>query len=289
MQIDPHIKVAIERRLNANITHVLSVSGGSINDAYKIHSNKGFYFLKVNSQTPDDMFSKEAVGLKLLNQFFIGGKVPEVIDHFRTNDGKHYLILEWISEGKKAVTFYDTLAAALAEMHRNQSEWFGLNHDNYIGKLPQSNRKHKNWGDFYIEERIRPQIKLLITSGKCNASVEKRVDVIAQKIHSLFPDEKPSFLHGDLWSGNFMCNDKSQPVLIDPAVYYGNREMEIAFTHLFGGFSQRFYEIYHRTWPLSPGFNERIQLYNLYPLLVHANLFGGSYMSRSLTILSKYA
>ena len=177
----------------------------------------------------------------------------------------------------------------LGRLHKSTSDYFGLDYDNYIGKLPQSNTKHSNWFDFFALERIEPQVRMGIESGKLSRPILKSVEGFYKKLGSILPTEKPALLHGDLWSGNFMFTKSGGVSIYDPAVYYGHREMDLAMTRLFGGFSANFYEGYNEQFPLSGGFDSRVSIYNLYPILVHANLFGGSYCRQAENIINRYA
>lgn len=280
----------LENILNIKILGTRSVSGGDINQALLLEcdDNKR-YFLKYNSHAGKDMFEKETLGLKLLDQDNIDIRIPEVIhtgyiDSINTG----YLVLEYIQTGREDRHFFSRFGQQLAEMHHITNDHFGLDHDNYIGRLPQSNHWHEKWLDFFIEERINPQLKKAIDSRRLSNSLASQFEVLYSTLPDLFPNEPASLLHGDLWSGNFMCSDQQDIVLIDPAVYFGNREIELAFTKLFGGFDHKFYEAYEASNPLQPGFDERKDIYNLYPLLVHTNLFGGSYANSVINIVSQY-
>ena len=165
---------------------------------------------------------------------------------------------------------------------------FGLDHDNYIGSLPQSNHQHTSWVEFFIEERLEKQIALAKNSGALNNSTIQQFNNLFKRLKEIIPEEKPSLLHGDLWNGNYMLAADGCACLIDAAVYYDHREMDLAMTRLFGGFPEEFYESYHETFPLSSGFEERVDIHNLYPLLVHVNLFGGSYISQVKSVLSRF-
>ncbi|MDE0470602.1 MAG: fructosamine kinase family protein, partial [Ekhidna sp.] len=196
--------------------------------------------------------------------------------------------LEWINGGVISDQFWASLGGQLAIMHQTDAGKFGLDHDNYIGELPQSNAQHERWTDFFITERLEPQLKF----AKDTHLVDKPILDGFQKLYNcldrLVPKESPSFIHGDLWSGNFLCNANQKPVLIDPAVHYGHRETELAFTTMFGGFQQIFYDVYMEQYPLEKGFEERIHIHNLYPLLVHLNLFGSSYLNEIKRTLKKF-
>lgn len=279
------IQHTIQDSLNDSITRVKSIHGDDINESAKIELESGDkLFVKWNNSAPDSMFSAEAKGLALLNDAGTHLKIPD--SKLQKN---HFLVLEWIDEGGgKTNSAYD-FGVELAKLHQNSSNSFGLDHDNFIGRLPQSNQQHSNWPDFYAIERIEPQVKMGVESGKLTRSVLRDVQKLYSKLGSIFPTEKPALLHGDLWSGNYMFTKSGNASIYDPAVYYGHREMEIAMTRLFGGFSANFYEGYNNEYPLEPGFEDRVNICNLYPILVHANLFGGSYSRQAENIINRYA
>jgi len=268
------------------LDQVQRLGGGCINEAARIKSGSNSYFLKWNTAQEMDMFKKEAEGLKKLNESSLF-KIPKVLG-VGIREDKSYLLLEWIDEGIKSDPFWKDFGQKLAKLHQVSSQSFGLDHDNYIGKLPQSNKQHQSWVDFFITERLEPQLKLAHTNGYIDNQVLKGFEPLLSTLDQLIPDEQPSLLHGDLWGGNFLCNAESQPVLIDPSVHFGHRETELSFTTLFGGFNQIFYDAYQNEFPLEPGFEERIEIHNLYPLLVHVNLFGTSYLSGIRQTLSKF-
>jgi protein-ribulosamine 3-kinase len=264
-----------------------NVSGGSINQAVKITSGKGNFFLKWNSSAPEDFFTKEAEGLSLLRSANSALRVPEVIVTGKpVNNRPGFLLMEYIEEGRIGDSF--AFGAELAKLHQTTAPKFGLETDNYIGSLPQSNRMHNDWQDFFSKERIKPQLKMAIDSGKMDRSLLAHWDRLASRLDELLPPTKPSLIHGDLWGGNYLFDSTGKATLIDPAVYYGHSEMDLAFSKMFGGFSGDFYEGYESVAPLEPGFSERVPIYNLYPLLVHVNLFGGHYTSQAAQLLKKY-
>lgn len=252
------------------IASYLKVSGGCINQAAKISTDYGNYFIKWSAGT--DHFEIEVKGLKLLQEN-ASLRVPDVLG-FGTINKHSYLLLEWMDQGKPQPSSWQTLGRSLAQMHQVTNKQFGLDHDNLIGRLHQSNRMRPNWSEFFIQERLMPQIKLSEAKGLINNELIKRFDALFMKLHDLVPEEKPALLHGDLWSGNFLFDTNGLPVLFDPAVHFGHRETEIAFTQLFGGFDDRFYDTYNESFPLDAGFENRADIHNLYPLLVHVNLFG---------------
>lgn len=260
-------------------------SAGHINTIAKLQTNKGVFILKWNHEELSP-YKEEFKGLQLLDslsQF----KVPEPL-HFGSNLSVNYLLMEFIPETPKTIKFWINLAESLATLHAQSNTHFGLDHDNYIGALPQSNKFHDNWIDFFINERLEPQIGLAYYEGLVDLSYLKNFQRIYPKLPTLIPKELPALLHGDLWSGNILATSDDMPALIDPAVYYGHREMELAFTKLFGGFESIFYATYSEIFPLQSGFQIREEIYLLYPLLVHANSFGPSYLTKVSHILKKY-
>jgi len=175
----------------------------------------------------------------------------------------------------------------LATLHKTTQEDYGLDNNNYMGSLEQVNHKKKSLIDFFIECRLIPQIEM--AGNKLSKSDHEMFEALYKRLPSILIDEQPALVHGDLWSGNFMIGNKGQPVLIDPAVAYSSREVDIAMSRLFGGFDSVFYSSYEETYPTAPGLEERIDIYNLYPLLVHVNLFGGGYYQQVKNILNRFA
>ncbi len=269
--------------IQEDIISIVPVGGGSINNTYKVTTSDKVCFVKVNRNIPDDFFEKEAEGLSLLSKT---NKVrtPEVIFI-----GRNLLVLEFIERGRESKDYWGNLGQRLADIHKVAASSFGLDHHNYIGSLEQINSWHSNWPEFFVERRLLPLANQAYAKGRLEKRGVELIEHLSKKINTLLVHEKPSLLHGDLWSGNVMADLSEAPVLIDPAVYYGNREIEIAFTTLFGGFDSSFYESYQESFPLEKNFDKRIDLYNLYPLLVHANLFGGGYANSVMTILRRFA
>jgi protein-ribulosamine 3-kinase len=261
----------------AKIESVEHVGGGCINSSAKIATNRGSFFIKWNSSTRAEMFQREVEGLEIL-QASNTIKIPTILG-LATIDQNTFLLLELIESKQTAPSFWVDFGQKIAQMHRKSSMHFGHDHSNFIGSLDQSNKKHQDWASFFISERIVPQLKLAESSRKIDGTFLRKFDTLFSKLADLIPKESPSLLHGDLWSGNFLCGEESKPVIFDPAIYFGHREMEIAFTRLFGGFDNRFYTSYQKEFPLEWGFEDRIDIHNLYPLLVHVNLFGTSYLS----------
>lgn len=279
------IQETIQKNFNETATQVDSVHGGDINEGARIKLDSGdILFVKWNTDAPDSMFEAEAKGLTLLSEAKTDLLIPDV-----KLQKDYLLVLEWIEEGGGKPKSAYNFGVDLAKLHQNTSDAFGLGHDNFIGRLPQSNQQHSNWPDFFALERIEPQVKMGIESGKLTRSIFRDVQKLYAKLGSIFPTEKPALLHGDLWSGNYMFTKSGGTSIYDPAVYYGHREMELAMTRLFGGFSANFYEGYNDVFPLEPDFKDRVNICNLYPILVHANLFGGSYSRQAENIINRYA
>lgn len=263
------------------------VFGGDINLAAEITTNSGRFFIKWQNQQCGDLFIKEQHGLETIEKS--GAiKTPKIIgnDHL---GGKSFLILEWIEKTQPTPKFWENFADQIAQLHQKTQSKFGLDTDNYIGKIPQVNTPHRNWIQFLIKNRLEHQVKIAVNNGSLSLEIAKRFEKFYPKLNDLLTDESPALIHGDLWSGNFACIDNDTPVVFDPAVYFGHREMEIAFTQLFGGFDNTFYLTYKEAYPLTPGFENRSLIYHLYPLLVHHNLFGGAYIQKALAIIKRFS
>jgi protein-ribulosamine 3-kinase len=270
-----------------NISSYRPAGGGCINYAYVLNTNRGKYFIKLNdaSRYPG-MFEKEFLGLNLLiNSGTI--KLPGPCCYGEAGSFS-YILMEYIDSSPPGPDFWKNFGGSLAALHRHSADYYGLDHDNYMGSLPQCNRKHPEWIPFFVEERLEAQLIVARNSDWIDEASAQKFSALFGKIASLLPAEPSSLLHGDLWSGNYMVSSAGLPCLIDPAVYYGNREVDIAMTKLFGGFSDDFYRSYDEAFPLTAGWRERTDLYNLYPLLIHLNLFGGSYWHDIKRILDYY-
>ncbi len=283
------LREAVRELLGEPLHSVQSVSGGSINRAAKITVEGGkTFFLKWNDSAAADMFPKEQKGLELLQSAKSGLRIPEIYGTGSTDAGTDFIVIEYITEGSAASGSHRRLGERLAALHKNTRERYGLDHDNYIGRLQQSNNRHESWVDFFVEERLQPQLRMAMDSSKFSSPPNKNFQRLFGKLPDLLSDEPVSLLHGDLWGGNYFFDADGEPAVYDPAVYYGNREIELAFTHLFGGFSREFYDAYQEAYPLRSGFAERKDIYNLYPLLVHTNLFGQSYARQVERIVKRF-
>ena len=263
------------------------VGGGSINETYRITAGERSFFCKINSlATFPSLFTCEQKGLDLLAQQAII-RVPEVAVCAHAGN-EQILIMEWIEQGLKTSTFWQTFGEQLAALHHVQGGSFGLNTDNYMGALPQNNQPTDNWIDFFIHQRLQPQVQLAINRRLMEPAHAHLFEKLYQQLGSIFEVEPAALLHGDLWSGNFLCDDTGKPVLIDPAVYYGHRCIDLAMTTLFGGFDALFYESYQYHFPLPSNYRQQWEVCNLYPLLIHLNLFGKSYLADILNTIRRY-
>lgn len=272
------------------VDHVIKeyqfVAGGCINNAVKLSTSNGDFFLKWNESTPQDMFEKEYDGLKLLRK---ANQLPAPEPFlYGTHLGKPYLLMEYMPKHRQADDYWELMGRQLAGLHQVTNAKFGLEYNNYIGKLPQRNTACDRWLEFFIEHRLEVQLGLAIYNGHIDSAYAEKFRKLYKILLNELPEEPPSLLHGDLWSGNVMPGLAGMPTIFDPAVYFGHREMEIAFTRLFRGFDPDFYLAYNEAYPLTPGFTERADIYNLYPLLVHLNLFGSGYISGIERTLKKY-
>jgi len=281
------IETHLSKILGNDLHNIRSVSGGSINQAYKISDGSFEYFLKLNAAAPADFFIKEAEGLRELKKAGTELIIPDVIAAEEASE-KHpgFLLMEFVPLSRSGDSF--AFGAGLAKLHQTKREHFGLESDNYIGSLPQKNSAHDNWLSFFSECRIEPQLKMAIASGKLQSGILHNWERLLSKLSDMIPDCSPSLLHGDLWGGNYLFDEDGSAVLIDPAVYYGHPEMDLAFSKMFGGFSADFYRGYESVKPLESGFEERVQIHNMYPLLVHVNLFGGHYTNQFISILNRF-
>ena len=279
-EIKRRIITQLGNALNTTITvnGESSIVGGCINNAIKINTNKGDFFVKWNTNSKANMFQTEYNGLKVLKDTNTI-RIPNVLCF-----DDDFLIIEFIPPSNPNNAFWEVFGQKLALMHKQTHSKFGLDFDNYIGSLYQDNTQNKNWTEFFIQNRLQAQLSI----GNFSGTLLSDFDKLFQKLPNLFPNEKPALLHGDLWNGNFLAKNGDTPMLIDPAIYYGNREMDIAMSNLFGGFNSDFYFAYNESHPLENGWEERIQICNLYPLLVHVNLFGGAYINQVKNILSYY-
>ena len=274
------------------VARVNPVSGGCINQVVQIESRQNSYLLKWNHRPLSGMFAAEAAGLHLLKTTK-SIRVPEVLSIGENSGGINYILLEWIEPEQQKVRLDQALLGSqLASLHRQLSPqgMFGLDHDNYIGSNRQFNGWKADWIEFFRDKRLQPQIEMAVQQGLVTGNRLTKLRYVANNLNIWLSSEKtiPSLVHGDLWAGNIISGTQCEPVLIDPAVYFGDREVDLAFTELFGGFSVDFYKAYQETWPLEDSYPKRRDIYNLYHLLNHLNLFGSSYGYQIDSILERY-
>jgi protein-ribulosamine 3-kinase len=260
------------------------VGGGCINTAYRIADGRRSFFVKLNSPDLADMFAAEAEGLQEISASH-SVRVPEPVC-WGVGDGSAFLVMENLPIGGRGDTAQ--FGRDLAQMHRRTRDRFGWHRDNTIGSTPQPNTPSPDWVEFWRKERLGFQLELVARQGHRGA-LQKKGDQLMAALPALFGDHRPepSLLHGDLWSGNYAFTTDGEAVIFDPAVYFGDREADIAMTELFGGFGSQFYGAYNEAWPLAPGYETRKILYNLYHILNHLNLFGGGYGSQAESMMGR--
>lgn len=266
---------SLELALGAPVISHHSVSGGDICQAFRVELDDGRkVFVKTRHGADPHFFPCEAQGLAWLRQAQ-ALEVPEVLAV-----GPGFLALEWIESGPPRADFERQLGEGLARLHRRGAPSWGGPDDNFIGPLVQSNRTRPSWAEFWVEERLRPML------ARARKRVwEPRLEKLFRKLPDLLPEATPARLHGDLWRGNVMVGPQGQPVLVDPSCYGGHAEVDLAMLELFGGCSPVLLKAYQEVEPLAGGWQQRQRIYQLYPLLVHVVLFGGSYqhsLERSL-------
>ena len=289
MSLNRELLDAIEDACGVSLEGASStnVGGGCINDARLLTATNGDrVFLKLNSERRfPGMFSAEAAGLEALDATKTI-RVPAVLGHGEVS-GQAFLLLEALSLQSRGDS--EALGQQLAALHRAvaapDGRSFGWERDNFIGSTPQPNPPGDSWAEFFIEHRLRFQFKLAARKGRrfesVDAFLEKTADLLSH-------NPQPSLLHGDLWAGNAAFSEAGEPVIFDPAVYRGDREAELAFTEMFGGFSPEFYHAYQEAWPLDPGYSVRKEIYNLYHVLNHFNIFGGGYAMQAQAIMDRF-
>jgi len=277
-QIGLHTQQAFE------INEHSAMGGGCINSAYRVSDGNTHFFVKLNNIEHGDMFETEALSLKEMSDLGTV-RVPEPICSGQFNS-QAYLVLEYLalSGRPKSAEFGEQMAA----MHQITARQYGWIRDNTIGSTPQQNRLTDNWVDFWREQRLLPQLKLAETKGYAQALFPV-TDRLLANFDCLFDNYSPqaSMLHGDLWGGNAAALADGTPVIFDPALYYGDREADIAMTYLFGGFDAHFYAAYNEAWPLDEGFKVRKTFYNLYHILNHLNLFGTGYLGQAISMTER--
>lgn len=284
MELAAAIAKTLRREVVASSEH--RVSGGSINRCSGFDTSGGPIFVKYGDADCLPVFEAEAAGLAELARAN-AVRVPNVLSVSIEADTA-FLVLEWIDLAPASSRSEKRLGELLASQHRVTRERFGWDRDNTIGSTPQSNRPSAQWIEFLREQRLLPQLAMAKQNG-ASADVIDRGRQLCERLHVFFDSYRPapSLLHGDLWGGNWGADASGEPVMFDPAVYFGDREADIAMTRLFGGFGASFYAAYQAAWPLAAGADVRVTLYNLYHVLNHFNLFGGGYLQQAQRMIQR--
>ena len=274
----------LEAELFQKIISVISVGGGCIGNAMKVTVENGTnYFVK--SYDNKKIHEAEANGLnelKTANAI----RIPRVVKF-----NENFLILEFIESAPKSSGFSEKFGRQFANLHKMTSKKYGYFEDNFIGSTEQINiPQNDSWAEFYFENRLMFQFRLAEKNGHSTNELKSGIKQIEKSINSIIgnSEEEPTLLHGDLWGGNYLVDQRGNPVLIDPAVYYGHREADLAMTKLFGGFDAQFYSAYQEEYPLREGWEYRENIYKLYHILNHMNLFGGSYYNQAISLIKYY-
>jgi fructosamine-3-kinase len=287
--MQPALARAVSAELRSTVSASRRLAGGDIHEAFEARLADGRHiFIKTNANVSSRMFPCEARGLQWLRES--GAlRVPDVLAVSNADAREQFLVLELVRSAPRMRDFDERLGRGLAALHRSGAPSFGFHEDNFIGTLPQVNTPHRTWAEFYAECRLAPTLTRAVDAGRAPRAWIDRFAQLESRLHALLgPEEAPSRLHGDLWGGNVMSDEQGHPVLVDPAVYGGHREVDLAMLRLFGSPGPALLGAYHEVWPLAPGCEDRVPLHQLYPLLVHVNLFGGGYVNAADAILRRY-
>lgn len=273
--------------MKIHINYAEKIPGGDINETFKLTTESGLLFLKMNDakQYPG-IFEREASGLELLRDTHTL-TVPRPLATGKTGN-KAFLITEFMEKGGANPDFWENFAAGLSRMHRHTQPLFGLPETNYIGTIKQYNTPYSSWSVFYAFNRLQPLTREAYNRHILDKQMVEKMEHLWKKLPQIFPEEPPALLHGDLWSGNFMVGADGRACVYDPAAYYGHREMDLAMARLFGGFDTRFFFTYQSMYPLANEWQQRISICQLYPLMVHLLLFGGSYYNSVKEVLDAF-
>lgn len=285
--MDARLRGAVASALGADVRGARPVSGGDVNRAWRVAlSDDTDVFVKSRDDAPPGFFEREAEGLAWLAG--AGALSTPAVRAVGPSDAP-FLALDWIDAAPPTPDFDARLGRGLAALHASGAAAFGAERDNWIGPLPQENAPAPTWAEFYAARRLAPQLRRARDAGRLDADCAARMDALCARLPQLVGDpEPPARLHGDLWGGNLLRDARGLPCLVDPAAYGGHREVDLAMMRLFGGFAERSFAAYDEAFPLAPGCDERVPLYQLYPLLVHVNLFGGGYAAALERALARY-
>ncbi|HBZ08884.1 MAG TPA: fructosamine kinase [Bacillus bacterium] len=270
----------------SSIKNVKRVAGGSINESFFVETERSKYFIKYHANSPSGFFELEADGLRLIKSTK-SISVPDVLA-FSDKKGEAFLVMEWL-EGCETSKTQIQLGEQLAAMHQNYGIKHGFRKDTFIGTLPQPNGLSSSWLDYYRDKRLKAQLEQGIQQQTIKGKRRDRLEKLLEQLEDWIPDEAPpSYLHGDLWGGNWLPGPDGNPYLIDPSFLYGDRHFELAFTELFGGFTSAFYEAYASRFPIADYYEEIKPLYQLYYLIVHLNIFSEMYGGKVDSVLKRY-
>lgn len=279
----------LAEHLGEPVGQLRPVTGGDISSALQVVGTRGrLLFLKTNARADAAaFFAAEAAGLDRLRSAGVL-PVPSVLSH-GSLERTGYLLLPFLRQQPAGERAWERVGQGLAALHRQPQPRFGWETANFIGALPQSNRYHDHWPDFYRSERLLPQAMAAHSAGLLAAADLHDLEHLCARLPDICPDEPPALIHGDLWSGNCLFGPPDgQAWLIDPSACFAHREMDLAMTRLFGGFPPRFHDAYAETYPLLPGFLSRMPVYQLFYLIVHLRLFGTAYLPSVRSILRQF-
>ncbi len=281
--LDETLKAALGQQ--AEVVGYRFLAGGSISNATLLSTSEGSFVLKWNEQAPEGLLETEARGLELLARTQ-SLRVPRVMGLGHTRN-MPWMLMEYMEAIRQRPDYWQQLGQGVAVLHGHTEARYGLDFDNFIGSLPQKNAWTSSVEEYFGQNRILAQAGLALYNEKIDARLFHRLEALCRRLPELLPAERPALIHGDLWNGNVVTGPEGEPVLIDPAVHYGLREADLAMTRMFGGFEEGFYQAYQEAFPLEPGFEARVDIYNLYPNLVGANLFGSEYVPPVLRTLER--
>lgn len=269
------VVAAVARELGVTVSGASSVSGGDINAALRLETDRGPVFVKTRVDAPEGFFESEAEGLGWIAEAE-AVPVPEVLGV--SGGPVPFLALSWVESAPRAVDHDAVLGRRLAALHLAGAPCFGLARGGYLGSLRLPNTPSDDWADFYGSCRLEPLLAMCRDAGVLEPSTVSAVAAVIARLGNLVgPTERPARLHGDLWAGNAICGPDGHAVVVDPSAHGGHREVDLAMMRLFGGFSATVFDAYDAAWPLAEGADRRVPLWQLAPLLVHARLFGGGY------------
>jgi fructosamine-3-kinase len=282
---------SVEQAVGCSVRSITPVGGGCIANAARVATDNGPYFLKWATGSAGETFVAEGTGLRALAAVESSLVVPVPIIMMNATSGEPgVLLIDWIDVGSKTLGFWERLGTGLAQLHRETSgERYGFEHDNFIGRLPQRNEPCLSWPEFFLSRRIIPQVEMARERNRWSGSWDRGLSGLQNALPSILPlQPHPSIVHGDLWAGNVLATSDGRAAVVDPAVYRGDREVDLAMSELFGGFSPSFYDAYNASWQIDRGYEGRRDVYNLYHLINHLNHFGSGYAGQVAGILRRF-